>query len=53
MMFFNSHNIMTRIVIPNNISLITNNISEAFMSMDNLMIAEFNHPNIINMYATY
>ena len=53
MINFRKYPNMTRAVIPSNITLSTNNFSNAFNNMRNLVTSEFNHPNVNNMSFTY
>ena len=53
MLNFRSYPNLTRVSIPNNVSLSTGNMSNAFSDMENLIVSDFNHPNITNMAYAY
>ena len=53
MINFRKHPSMTEVVIPNGITLINNKFNAQFYNMQNLVISEFNHPDVTGMFRTY
>ena len=53
MINFRNYLNVTEIVIPNDIQLSSKNFSNAFKSMKNIIVSEFNHPSVTNIYSTY
>jgi hypothetical protein len=49
MLNFRSYPNLTSVTVGNKVRLSNNNISEAFNNMANLIMVNFNHPNITNI----
>jgi hypothetical protein len=53
MINFRQYPNLTKIIIPNKITLTNNNFSNAFSTMRKLTSSSFNHPNVTNMSFAY